>query len=185
MIEQKPTQSGDQQPVLEIDPMRLEYAITTMRSEQNLPMGLAGGSAAAVLGAILWAVVTVTTGYQIGFMAIGVGVLVGFSIRKLGKGMDKSFGFSGAVLSLFGCALGNLLAVCAIIASQEGIPIMQVLSAINFQNGTELMAGTFTPMDLLFYGIAVYEGYKLSFRQVTKADLARVLPEVNTASTAP
>jgi hypothetical protein len=29
-------------------------------------------------------------------------------------------------------------------------------------------------MDLLFYGIAIYEGYKLSFRRLTPADLKAV-----------
>ena len=33
------------------------------------------------------------------------------------------------------------------------------------------MVATFSPMDLLFYGIAVYEGYKFSFRQVGPEDL--------------
>jgi hypothetical protein len=42
------------------------------------------------------------------------------------------------------------------------------------------MAATFSPMDLLFYGIAIYEGYKFSFRQLTDEDMARVLPELRT-----
>ena len=33
------------------------------------------------------------------------------------------------------------------------------------------MVASFSPFDLLFYGIAVYEGYKLSFRQLTERDL--------------
>lgn len=35
-----------------------------------------------------------------------------------------------------------------------------------------VMVATFSPMDLLFYGIAVYEGYKLSFRRVSPEDMA-------------
>jgi hypothetical protein len=38
----------------------------------------------------------------------------------------------------------------------------------------ELLVATFSPMDLLFYGIAVYEGYHLSFRQVTDQELAEL-----------
>jgi len=36
---------------------------------------------------------------------------------------------------------------------------------------------TFDPMDILFYGIAVYEGYKLSFRQVSPEELASLVDE--------
>jgi len=30
-------------------------------------------------------------------------------------------------------------------------------------------------MDLLFYGLAVYEGYRFSFRQVTDAEIGRAV----------
>ena len=41
----------------------------------------------------------------------------------------------------------------------------------------EIMVATFSPMDLLFYGIAVYEGYRLSFRRLTRDDLAAALSQ--------
>jgi len=36
------------------------------------------------------------------------------------------------------------------------------------------MKETFSPIDLLFYGIAIYEGYKLAVRQVTDEEMASV-----------
>ncbi len=183
MIEQDAMRTDRQPEQPQVEPARMEQAIDIMRSEQNLLMALVGGAGAALIGAVLWAVVTVATGYQIGFMAIGVGFLVGISSRKLGMGIDRSFGFAGAFFALAGCLLGNLLAVCGMVANQEGIPILQVLSAMSPQDSIELMVATFTPMDLLFYGIAVYEGYRFSFRQVTGEDLARILPEVRGTST--
>ena len=39
----------------------------------------------------------------------------------------------------------------------------------------ELMVATFSPMDLVFYGIAVWEGWRVSFRQVTPEELERML----------
>jgi hypothetical protein len=38
----------------------------------------------------------------------------------------------------------------------------------------EIMKETFSPIDLLFYGIAIYEGYKLAVRQVTDEEMASV-----------
>jgi hypothetical protein len=63
--------------------------------EKKLLLGGFAGLAAAILGAIIWAVVTVTTKYQIGYMAIGVGALVGFALR-IGKG-GESFRCFGRV----------------------------------------------------------------------------------------
>jgi len=38
---------------------------------------------------------------------------------------------------------------------------------------------TFHPTDLLFYGIAVYEGYRFSFRRLSDADLAGLAGSVD------
>lgn len=37
------------------------------------------------------------------------------------------------------------------------------------------MQETFSPMDLLFYAIAIYEGYRLSFREFSDKDLDLML----------
>jgi len=63
---------------------------------------------AAGIGAALWALITVATNYQIGFMALGVGFLVGHSVRAFGKGVDTGFGVLGAVLALAGCLAGKI-----------------------------------------------------------------------------
>jgi len=53
--------------------------------EKKLLLGAFVGLAAAIVGAIIWAVVTVTAKYQIGWMAVGVGAFVGFALR-IGNG---------------------------------------------------------------------------------------------------
>ena len=171
MSEEPGTQpAGSAEP--SFDAAHVEHAIEQFRGEQNIAMGVAAGAVAAILGAAAWAVVTVLTKYQIGWMAVGVGFLVGIAVRTFGKGLDRIFGIIGAVLALLGCALGNLLAVCGMIAAEQELAFGDVVSQLNLERINELMVATFSPMDLLFYGIAVYEGYKLSFRQLTQQDIA-------------
>ena len=158
-----------------IDPAQVELAMQAFRSEQNLMMGIAAGGAAALAGAAAWAIITVATDFQIGWMAVGVGFLVGYAVRALGKGIDRQFGIAGASLSFLGCVLGNLLAVCIMAAKQEKIPVMDILTQLTPGLASELMKATFHPMDLLFYGIAVYEGYKLSFRRLSPQEMDRAL----------
>lgn len=154
------------------DEAQVRYALDQLRVEQNLAMGIAAGAVAALAGAGIWAGVTVLTGYQIGWMAVGVGFLVGIAVRAAGKGIDKPFGVAGAVLALLGCGLGNLLAVCGLVAEQGGMGFFEVVSRLDPGIIKDLMVETFSPMDLLFYGIAVYEGYKISFRPLTEQDIA-------------
>jgi hypothetical protein len=158
-----------------IDPAQLAYLRSRLLPEQNIAAGVVGGAIASLVGAAAWAAVTIATGYQIGFMAIAIGFLVGFAVRLLGKGIDPAFGVIGGALSLVGCAVGNLFAVTALAAAHEGITFAQAISMLDPRLAYELMVAFFSPMDVVFYAIAVYEGYKLSFRQVTQEELSEML----------
>jgi hypothetical protein len=142
-----------------------------LKLEQNLPMGIAGGAGAAIVGAAVWALVTVGTGYQIGWMAVGVGFLVGYSIRFFGKGLDNVFGIIGGAFALVGCLLGNFFSLVGFAAKSENIDVISILFTIDYSLVPDIMIEAFSPMDLLFYGIAVYEGYRFSIRQITQEEV--------------
>lgn len=160
---------------VELDPAQLQYLKQRLESEQNLGLAIVAGAGASLLGAAAWAAATVATGYQIGFFAIGIGFLVGFAVRTLGKGITSSFGVVGGFWSLLGCAVGNLLTVTAMIAREEGIALGDVISRLTPELIQQLMVATFSPMDLVFYGIAVYYGYRLSFRELGRDEFERML----------
>lgn len=128
----------------------------------NIPLAIGGGFVASVAGAGIWAVITIATKFQIGWMAVGVGLLVGLSVRKLGKGSQPIFGIIGALFALVGCLLGNFFSLVGFISVQEQIPFFDVLQNIDPAKIPSAMIETGSPMDLLFYGIAVYEGFKFS-----------------------
>ena len=131
-------------------------------------MGLPGvvivGIVAAVIGAAIWAIITRLTGFQIGFMAIGIGILVGIAIRVTSDQGGMEMGFLGGGLSLFGVVLGNLLAACAFIARNNDLSFMHVFMDVlaNPDTISRVMRGWFSVIDLLFYGIAVYTGFQVA-----------------------
>jgi hypothetical protein len=143
-------------------------------TRSNLGLGIAAGLVATLIGAVLWAVITVTTEFQIGFMAIGVGVLVGFAVRRFGNGTAQAFGIAGGALSLLGCVIGNLFTVIGFISNQESMPLTQVAGIVLADPSMTvmLMRESFSAMDILFYAIAVYEGYKLAFRPAASVQAA-------------
>ncbi len=156
-----------------IDPAKAAAMYAQLVQRQNFPLGVIGGLIAAIAGGVIWASVTVATQYQIGWMAVGIGFLVGISVRYLGKGLTKPFGIAGGALALFGCLLGNFLTICGVVAIDAGQPLVDVTLTIASQPlaAFELMRASFSPIDLLFYGIAVYEGYKFSFREIQDHEL--------------
>jgi len=155
----------------QLDPAMIEVAFQKFEAEQSMVGGFLAGAVAALVGAGVWALVTILTGYQIGFMAIGVGFLVGLAVQFFGKGISKTFGVMGAALALIGCLLGNYFTVVHFVSEAEGLGFFDTLSQINPAAIPELMMVTFSPMDLIFYGIAVYEGFKLSFRKITHEEI--------------
>ena len=155
------------------DTARVAQWITELRARQSLFFAAAGGLLASLVGALIWAVVAVVTHVQSSWIAIGVGVLVAGVVRVLGRGIDRRFGCLGAGLSLSGCVLGKFLANCMFIAREAELPVTSVLTQINPAAIPRLMAVTFHPLDILFYGLAVYVGYYLSFRRITEAQISR------------
>lgn len=154
-----------------VDPAWINRWINDLRSRQNLSLAAVTGLLAAVVGAMLWAAVTVITNAQIGWMAVGVAALIGAVVRMLGRGLDRSFGWLGASLSLFSCLLGNYLANCVFVAREVELPVLSVLTHIRAAAIPGLMIATFHPLDILFYGLAIMMGYRLSFRRITEAQV--------------
>ena len=92
-------------------------------------------------------------------MSVGVGFAVAFAVRFCGGGHDKNLAILSAVLSLAGCLLGNYLAATTLAAQHAHVS--PLASAIDFLPIFPRVIGdTFNAMDILFYGMGIYFGYK-------------------------
>ncbi|MBV7338768.1 hypothetical protein KFU94_63230 [Chloroflexi bacterium TSY] len=154
---------------LEIDTITLAQLQDELRSQQSISGALIGGT----IVALIWAGITALTGFQIGWMAVGVGFVVGVAVQIFGRGVTPLFGLLGALLALGGCLMGNLTTVAIVVAQQEPITFWEIMSIFLSRPAAaiEALSYTFSPIDLLFYGIALYQGYKFSFRDLTATPL--------------
>ncbi|AIY14106.1 MULTISPECIES: hypothetical protein [Cellulophaga] len=148
--------------------------LAKIKAEQNLPAAIFGGICAGIIGALLWAVITTATGYQIGFMAIGIGAMVGLATGYFGKGIDLTFGLLGGVIALLSCVLGNFFSIIGAIATYEELGYLETLVLFDYAQAIPIMSETFSPMDILFYAIATFEGYKYAFRKLTEKELSQL-----------
>ncbi len=139
-------------------------SVEQARGGQNFPLAVIAGIAAAAMGAILWAAVTIATEYKLGLMALTVGYIVGQAIRTAGQGIDAKFGYLGAACGFLGCAFGDLLSNIVFYAQAKSYTSAQMLNLLSPEFISWLVQAAFSPMDLLFLAIGVYEGYKFSFR---------------------
>ena len=164
-------------PEPEIDEHQMNLLLSQMQSEQNLPFALIGGFIASIIGATIWALITAATEYQIGWMAIGIGFMAGISVKQFGKGVDKVFGIVGSIFAILGCILGNFFTILIFVSREEASSFFTLLFQIEFTTVVNIMIETFHPMDVLFYGLAVYAGYRYAFRKITDEELSKVLKQ--------
>ena len=78
-------------------------------------------------------------------------------------------------MALVGCVLGNVFTIAWYISAQTGAPILDVITQLDIELMIDLITETFQVMDILFYGLALYFGYKYAFRQLTMDDFNRAL----------
>ncbi|WP_186729015.1 hypothetical protein [Sphingomonas panacisoli] len=148
----------------EVDEMSHDDVIALLRSQQNFALAIPAGIVAAIAGAVLWAVVVYVSGYALGLMAIAVGAMVGYAVRAAGKGVDQKFGILGAVCAALGWALGTLLADIAMLAKLENLSFAETIGRLGMDGSVSLFMAAADVMDILFLGIAMYEGYKFALR---------------------
>ena len=149
-------------PNFSLSPEEAEAAAAKIQAIENFPLGIMAGFTAALIGAGVWAGIAVATNLKIAFVAIGIGFLVGVVIRVAGNGETARFSYLGAGLSFFSCLLGNILTIFGFLAKDYGVGFFEVVKKINYASIPERLAVNFSPMDLLFYGLAIYAGYRYS-----------------------
>ena len=101
------------------------------------------------------------------YIALGIGCIVGYAVRIGGKGIDRIFGISGAIIAGLACFVGNFISIIILFAKGLDSSISYVLKLFGFFG----IIGTFDRVDLLFCGLAIYAGYKFSFCNITEKDI--------------
>lgn len=162
-----------------IEGSEIQYKVTDQvlekfKAQQNLNLGVSASIVTGILGAVLWALITVSTEFQIGFMAIAIGAGVGYAMQLAGKGIDQIYGIYGAIIAILSCFLGNFLSLIGFVAKMENINIFEVLISIDYALVPMALKEQFSIMDLLFYIIAGAEGYKFAFRKFTEEDFKNI-----------
>jgi hypothetical protein len=76
-------------------------------TQPNLAAGVVAGVLAGVVGAILWGGFTALTHFRIGYLALGIGVLVGYAIVQVGQVRTVAVGVTAAVITVVACAAGD------------------------------------------------------------------------------
>jgi hypothetical protein len=79
--------------------------------EQSAGRAVVAGLLAAVVGGAAWALIVLLTGYEVGYVAWGVGLLVGFAMARTTGIRSKRLGMVAATLAVLGLLVGKYLII--------------------------------------------------------------------------
>jgi len=100
-------------------------------AQPNLAAGVVAGLLAGVVGAILWGGFTALTHFRIGYLALGIGVLVGYAIVRVGQVRTVAVGVTAAVITLVACAAGDTGSIYVQASHDSHISVSTLLSISN------------------------------------------------------
>ncbi|MDR1383915.1 MAG: hypothetical protein LBJ67_08745 [Planctomycetaceae bacterium] len=84
---------------------------------ENIVGALIVGSIAAVVCAGVWGIIAAVIGYVFGWLAIGVGSIVGVAIKVSGNSNSQFSGVIAAILALLGVVLGNFFCIATALST--------------------------------------------------------------------
>jgi hypothetical protein len=143
----------------------MAYTTPITNAGENFPLAAAAGLGGALLGAALWAAFTVTTGIKLGAIAIAVGALIGFAIRAVPHAQTWHYRVLGAICGVIGWLFGTMASDLAGVARLQHVDLLTVIIATPPSTVINLVIRLFTAMDIVFFGITVYEAAKFSVRR--------------------
>jgi hypothetical protein len=136
--------------------------------EVMLP-ALLGGLIAAVVSGAIWGGITILTGYEVGYVAIGVGYLCGLGVVMMSKGKrGMPLQMIAIMSSVLGILIGKYIAffdifkgVMATEAGAEAVSWMAMFSTGMIQFFASNIASMASGFDLLWIALAVYTAWSI------------------------
>lgn len=145
----------------------VEKALQEETKDPNIAMAIILGAIAAIIAGIVWFFFSILTGYQIGYIAIGVGFLIGWAVI-LGSGKKR-----GPVLQM----ISALMTLVTLFVSEYFMLLyyyrkylLEHKAEFPDYNGEwfflspfspDLLKDMFSPMGLVIWGIGIYFAYSL------------------------
>ncbi len=139
----------------------------TLIGEQNFVNGLAAAVVATIAGALAWGAISIATGYMIGWVAIGLGVLVGYGMQMFGRGLSAKYSVVAAALAVVGCLAGNLAAAVMFEMRNYGVSLGDVFSGLTINDIIAFYTETLEIMDLVFWALALGAAWSFAPRKLT------------------
>ena len=136
-------------------------------SEQNFTAAVIAGAIAMLLAAVAYGIVVEAWPISYGFAAAGVGVVIGFFMGFLGRGISMKFSIVAAVFKITGCVLGNLFVkIVNLMRTSAGSPI-DVIQSNSLSVLAQWSVSGLSFIHLVFWFVAVFAAVFMAKRPLS------------------
>ncbi len=97
---------------------------------QSFRGAVLGGLIVIVLFSLLWAMLTALLERVLPWMTVVLGYLVGYTVRRSGRGVDWRFPAVAAFLAIAGSLLANVVVAASVTADEFGTGTISILRAV-------------------------------------------------------
>ncbi|MCX5194920.1 hypothetical protein OOK31_13580 [Streptomyces sp. NBC_00249] len=121
-------------------------------ARSNVGLGILAGVVAALVAAGAYGGIMHAIERQVGYAAVGVGILVGLAAGKAG-GKNPALPFVSAILSLGAVYLGQLFFIALVVADVNKVGLAEVLDKTGVAGLNDIWKESVEAMDYLFLAI--------------------------------
>ena len=132
-------------------------------SNGNVGVAIFAGALATIVGTMVCMGFALLTGWHVGYMAAGVGIVMGFVIRGSGRGSLVIFGALGVFFTLLTCLIGEM-GVAIQAATTQRLDFYGVLTTMNLPELAVTIVTRTDTMMTVIYAIGIFFAFKLSRR---------------------
>ncbi|MCP4301838.1 MAG: hypothetical protein GY783_14730 [Gammaproteobacteria bacterium] len=136
---------------------------------QSLPNALFAGLVALVIFCILWVSLTALLNRVLPWMTVLLGAMLGFAVRRAGRGVDWRFPVLAAAMALLGALLANVVVAASYTAEIFDTGTLQILRAVTSMTWPVFFDEVLTAADAFYAVLAAGLAAFLANRHLTRS----------------
>jgi hypothetical protein len=137
---------------------------TAAQPSESLARAIGAGLVAAIVGGVVWAFIVKISEYEVGFVAWGIGFLVGTAVVfATGGAKGPRLQVVAVVLALVGILIGKYLGF-ALVVQEEAESFGESIGLFSgdmFEIFQDNLGDVFGVFDLLWVGLAVFSAWRI------------------------
>lgn len=137
-------------------------------SEQNFTAAVIAGAVATLIAAAAYAITVTMWPFAYGFVAVGIGIVIGLWMQFVGRGISMKFSIAAVVYTITGCALGNLFVVIIELAQGLEISPIDIIRNDSLSMLAKRSLSGISFVDLVYVFVAVFAAVFFAKRPLSR-----------------